>query len=92
MKPVELFLVILLSIGAIQGCIYGIILWINKGPNAVANKFLASILFFFSYRLIVEILKHFGIGYYDFFYHYLNNVLIFPTTSHLLKIREISII
>ena len=71
MKPIELFLVILLSIGAIQGAIYGIILWRNKGHNSIANNFLATILFFFSYRLIVEILKLFGIGYYDFFYHIL---------------------
>jgi hypothetical protein len=71
MKPLELLLVILLSIGAIQGIIYGIILWRNKGQNSIANNFLATILFFFSYRLIVEILKLFGIGYYDFFYHIL---------------------
>jgi AraC-like DNA-binding protein len=69
MKPLELAFIILLSIGAIQGLIYGIILWFNKNPNRTANQFLAAILFFFSYRLVVEILKLFGLGYYDVFYH-----------------------
>ncbi|MCA0132538.1 helix-turn-helix domain-containing protein [Winogradskyella alexanderae] len=71
MKPFEIFFIVLLSIGAFQGIIYGIILWYNNGTNKVANRFLATILFFFSYRLIVEILKLFGIGFYDFFYHIL---------------------
>lgn len=71
MKTLEIFFIVLLSIGAIQGVIYGLILWRNKGVNKIANRFLATILFFFSYRLIVEILKLFGIGFYDFFYHIL---------------------
>ena len=71
MKSHELFLVILLSIGAIQGLIYAMILWRTKSENHAANKFLSAILFFFTYRLLVEILKLFGIGYYDVFYHLL---------------------
>jgi AraC-like DNA-binding protein len=71
MKPLEIFFIVLLSIGAFQGVIYGIILWRNKVENKIANRFLATILFFFSYRLGVEILKIFGIGFYDFFYHIL---------------------
>ncbi|MBO3115700.1 AraC family transcriptional regulator [Winogradskyella sp. DF17] len=69
MKPLELVFIILLSIGALQGLIYGAILWINQNPNRTANRFLATILFFFSYRLIVEIFKLFGLGNYDIFYH-----------------------
>ncbi|MFP4845074.1 helix-turn-helix domain-containing protein [Winogradskyella sp. PE311] len=71
MKPLEIFLVILLSIGAIQGIIYGFILWRNKNINQTANKFLAVILWFFAYRLLVEVLKLFGVGYYDTWYHIL---------------------
>lgn len=71
MDAKELFFVILLSIGALQGIIYGIILWRYDAINKTANKFLAAILFFFAYRLFVEVLKLFGIGYYDFFYHVL---------------------
>lgn len=71
MEPLKILLVVLLSIGAIQGIVYGIILWLYKGQNKVANRFLATILFFFSYRLIVEVLKLFYIGFYDFWYHIL---------------------
>lgn len=71
MKPLQILLVVLLSIGAIQGLVYACILWINKSSNRTANRFLAAILFFFSYRLIVEILKLFYIGFQDFWYHIL---------------------
>ena len=65
------FLVILLCLGALQGVIYGSILWRNKTRHQLANRFLAAILFFFSYRLIVETLKIFGLGRYDTWYHIL---------------------
>lgn len=71
MNPTEIILSILLSIGAIQGVIYGIILWKNNGINTIANKFLAAILWFFSYRLLVEVLNLFDIGNYDTWYHFL---------------------
>ena len=71
MKPTEIILSIVLSIGAIQGVIYGIILWKNNGTNTIANKFLAAILWFFSYRLLVEVLNLFDIGNYDTWYHFL---------------------
>jgi AraC-like DNA-binding protein len=70
-KPVEIFLAIVLSIGAMQGIVYGFILLRKSAVNQTANRFLAAILLFFSYRLIVEILKLFGIGFYDFWYHIL---------------------
>lgn len=69
MNTFQTICAIVLSIGALQGLIYGIILLSNKGPNRVANKFLALILFFFSYRLVVEVLQFFGLGIYDFWYH-----------------------
>ncbi|MGV6830452.1 MAG: helix-turn-helix domain-containing protein [bacterium] len=71
MKSSDVFFIIILSLGALQGIIYGIILWKHQSRNQIANRFLAAILFFFAYRLIVESLKLFGIGYYDFFYHIL---------------------
>ena len=69
MKPLEIVLVILLCVGGIQGVVYGIILWRRSNLNTTANRFLSAILFFFSYRLFVEVLRLFGIGFYDFWYH-----------------------
>lgn len=71
MKPLDTLFTVLLSLGALQGIIYGILLWKNNGINRTSNRFLAAILFFFSYRLIVELLKIFGLGYYDWLYHIL---------------------
>jgi AraC-like DNA-binding protein len=70
-KPLEIILSIFLSIGAIQGIVYGIILWKNQNINKTANRYLAIILWFFAYRLLVEVFKLFGIGYYDTWYHIL---------------------
>lgn len=69
MDHLELLYIILLAVGALQGIIYSILLWKNKDGNHPANRFLALILLFFSYRLSVEIIKLFGAGYYDVFYH-----------------------
>ncbi|MEM1001447.1 MAG: helix-turn-helix transcriptional regulator [Bacteroidota bacterium] len=69
MKPLDTLFTILLSLGALQGSIYGVLLWKNNGINRTSNRFLAAILFFFSYRLIVELLKIFGFGNYDWLYH-----------------------
>jgi AraC-like DNA-binding protein len=69
MKTLDIFLSILLSAGAIQGVIYGFILIKKSFKNISANRFLAIFLFFFAYRLIVEICKLFGYGFYDFWYH-----------------------
>lgn len=71
MKTIDIFLIILLCIGAIQGIVFGIILWQRQGLHYIANRFLAAILFFFSYRLIVETLNIFGLGRYDIWYHIL---------------------
>jgi len=69
MEKTQLLFSILLSLGAIQGLIYAVLLWRHKESNRAANRFLALILLFFSYRLLVELLKLFGYGHYDVFYH-----------------------
>lgn len=69
MKPIDSFLLVLLATGAIQGLIYGFILLTKNSKNKKAHLFLTAILIFFSYRLIVEIFKLFGYGFYDFWYH-----------------------
>ncbi|MBW1295436.1 helix-turn-helix domain-containing protein [Aquimarina litoralis] len=71
MEAIPILLIVLLLIGAIQGIIFGTILWQKKGIHYISNRFLATILFFFSYRLIVETLNIFGLGRYDFWYHIL---------------------
>ncbi len=71
MKSIEYILIILLSVGAFQGIVYGIILCQKKGLHFYANRFLATILFFFSYRLLVETSKIFGYVRYDFWYQVL---------------------
>ena len=48
MENGQLFFVILLSIGALQGIVYAILLWKDKESNSSANRFLALILLFFS--------------------------------------------
>lgn len=71
MKSLDLVVSVILSLGALQGIIYGIILWRGSSINTTANRLLATILFFFSYRLFVEVLKLYGLGYYDWLYHIL---------------------
>ncbi|MCW5518658.1 helix-turn-helix domain-containing protein [Aureitalea sp. L0-47] len=71
METKIILLVILLAIGAIQGIVYGGILWRTQTIHRTANRFLATILFFFSYRLIAEILHFFGLGRYDTWYYFL---------------------
>lgn len=71
METKTTLLVILLSLGAIQGIIYGGILWNTQTIHRRANRFLATILFFFAYRLIAEILHFFGLGRYDTLYYVL---------------------
>lgn len=70
MEVKAVLLVILLAVGAIQGIVYGLSLWKTTTIHKLANKFLATILFFFSYRLVVEIFHFFGIGRYDTFYYF----------------------
>ncbi len=62
-------IIVLLALGAGQGIIYGSILLRSTANNALANRILAAILFFLSYRLVVQILRLFGLGYYDGWYY-----------------------
>ena len=71
METKTVIFVILLTIGALQGIIYGGILWRTSTIHKKANRFLATILFFFSYRLIAETLHFFGLGKYDTWYYIL---------------------
>ncbi|MEM8926757.1 MAG: helix-turn-helix transcriptional regulator [Bacteroidota bacterium] len=61
-------IIVLLALGAGQGIIYGSIL-LRSTSNILANRILATILFFLSYRLVVQILRLFGLGHYDGWYY-----------------------
>ncbi len=61
-------MLILLSLGCVQGVFFGMQLLLTKS-NRYKNKFLALLLLFFSYRLLNQILLYFGIGKYDWWYH-----------------------
>ena len=71
METKIVLLVVLLALGALQGIIYGTVLWRTQTIHRIANRFLATILFFFSYRLLAEILHFFGLGRYDTWYYIL---------------------
>lgn len=62
-------IIILLALGAAQGIVYGTILLRSTPNNKMANRILAVILFFLSYRLLVQILRLFGLGRYDGWYY-----------------------
>ncbi len=69
MENITILTIIAYSVGAIQGIVFGSILFLNKGSYRIANKLLAFILFLFSYRLIIQSMRLFGIGYYDSWYY-----------------------
>ncbi|SHH47731.1 helix-turn-helix transcriptional regulator [Winogradskyella jejuensis] len=90
MEISKIFIIILLSLGAIQGIIYGIILFRSTSQNKLANRILSIILFILSYRLIVQVMRLFGIGYYDAWYYAMIDIswihgalLYFYTKAHL---------
>lgn len=56
---------IILILGALQGVILGINLWIGKFPRQNANRWLAALLFFFAYRLAAEVLASLGVINYN---------------------------
>jgi AraC-like DNA-binding protein len=71
----SVFLLIIYSLGAIQGIFFGIVLFKgNDSRNKTANKILSFILFALSYRLIIQCLRIFGIGYYDTWYYFMIDV------------------
>ena len=65
---------LLLSIGLVQGLIFGFILFRSKERNQVSNRILGVILFFLAYRLLVQILRLFGLGNYDTWYYFMVDV------------------
>lgn len=61
---------IILLLGALQGIILGISLWRGDFPRRKANRWLAALLFFFAYRLVVEVLNSLSIiNYTNWLYH-----------------------
>ncbi|WP_430412648.1 helix-turn-helix transcriptional regulator [Kordia sp.] len=64
-----ILIILLLAVGALQGIVYGFILFKSTTYNKLANRLLATILFLLSYRLIIQIMRLFGIGYYDSWYY-----------------------
>lgn len=64
-----IIIISILIFGALHGLVNGIILIGTKGTNKTANRILALILFLLSYRLFVQILRLFGLGYYDGWYY-----------------------
>ncbi|WP_281540958.1 helix-turn-helix transcriptional regulator [Maribacter aestuarii] len=71
MNNTTTLIIILLSIGCVQGLIYGGILMKSTKENKMANRLLATILFFLSYRLLIQILRLFGLGRYDTWYYFM---------------------
>ncbi|AXG72259.1 DNA-binding transcriptional regulator MelR [Kordia sp. SMS9] len=69
MEISTVFIVLLLAVGAVQGVIFGSILFKSNTHNKIANRILATILCLLSYRLLVQILRLFGLGYYDSWYY-----------------------
>ncbi|MEM8527786.1 MAG: helix-turn-helix transcriptional regulator [Bacteroidota bacterium] len=69
MEIEEIIIILLLSVGLIQGIIFGTILFKSTARNKVCNRILAVILFLLSYRLWVQIMRLFGLGYYDGWYY-----------------------
>lgn len=65
----HIIIILLLAIGSIQGIIYSFILFRSTTFNKMANRILAAILILLSYRLLVQILRLFGLGYYDTWYY-----------------------
>jgi AraC-like DNA-binding protein len=71
MKP-EVVYILLLFLGAFQGTSMAIALWLTPSTQRKANRWLAVLLLFFSYRLIVELLASWGYGGVDsWMYHVL---------------------
>lgn len=61
-------MLILLSIGCVQGLFFGIQLLLTDA-HRYKNRFLGSLLLLFAYRLFNQVLIYFGVGKYDWWYH-----------------------
>lgn len=71
METISVILIIIMSVGAIQGLTFGTILFRNSGAYSLSNRILAVLLYLLSYRLLVQILRLFGLGYYDSWYYFM---------------------
>ena len=71
MDSLSIFLVVLFLIGAVEGIVFGTILLQSKQKNVLANRLLAGLLFLLSYRLILQSMRLFGLGYYDTWYYFM---------------------
>ncbi|MEL6276691.1 MAG: AraC family transcriptional regulator, partial [Bacteroidota bacterium] len=71
MDAATTLLIVLLSLGAVQGVVYGIGLLRKPHVNVASNQFLATLLFLLSYQLSCQILRLFGLGHYDVLYHWM---------------------
>lgn len=69
MDALTIVLVIILCIGLTQGAVFAIILWKKSDQGRIANKYKAILLLVLSYGLLNQVLRLFGIGYYDLWYH-----------------------
>lgn len=71
MDTFTILVILLFAIGAVQGIIFGSTLLAGKSRNKMATRLLSAILFLLAYRLIVQILRLFGLGYYDTWYYFM---------------------
>ena len=71
MNTFTVLTIVLFTVGAVQGIVFGLILLGSSPQNRIANRFLAGILFLLSYRLIIQTFRLFGLGYYDTWYYFM---------------------
>ncbi len=69
MNTLTIILAIVLSMGLTQGVIFAVILWRKSNQGRVVNKYKAILLLTLSYGILNQVLRLFGIGYYDLWYH-----------------------
>ena len=69
MEISSILVILILTIGAVQGIVFSVILFRSTTHNKTANRILATILLLLSYRLLVQTLRLFGLGHYDGWYY-----------------------
>jgi len=69
MEVGTIIIILILTIGAVQGIVFSLILFKSTEYNKVANRILATMLILLSYRLLVQVLRLFGLGHYDGWYY-----------------------
>jgi AraC-like DNA-binding protein len=69
MEVLSTVLAIILSIGLTQGVVFAIILWNKVEHDWKANRYKSILLLLLSYGLLNQVMRLFGVGYYDFWYH-----------------------